>query len=229
MFKSMTTLWSTPNTQEHTNSPRWRVWKGSYQSVAKQRPLSRQQASKLWHHARKWERNTRTPGKHGGVLGRTGLAVLYSLLFDFHNFRTGRTDPSVKTLANAAAVSERSAHYGLKRLRDLGLLNWFRRCHQGHDDDGNFVLKQDTNVYVFGQIGSWLGYRAAEPPAVQPWQIGASPPLAEPLERATAAVRASDTAALADALALNPLDPLTAALQALGQSMGVLPGTAKRA
>ena len=47
-------------------------------------------AARRWHKARRFDRQTHTPGKHGGVLGRTGLAVLYALLFDFLDYATGR-------------------------------------------------------------------------------------------------------------------------------------------
>jgi hypothetical protein len=53
-----------------------------------------EQAAQFWHKARRWDRETRRPGRHGGVIGRTALATLYALLFDFLNYLTGRCDPS---------------------------------------------------------------------------------------------------------------------------------------
>jgi hypothetical protein len=73
----------------------------------------------------------RTPsGRHGGAVGHTGLQVLHTLIFDFLNYASGRLDPSYAAIARKANVCERAVATALKRLRELGILNWVRRCAQ---------------------------------------------------------------------------------------------------
>ncbi len=72
---------------------------------------------RLYHEARRFERQTRSYGRQDGALGRDGLAVLHALLFDFLNFRSGRLDPSIASIARAAAISVSSAKRGLFRLK----------------------------------------------------------------------------------------------------------------
>ena len=56
------------------------------------------------------------------------LQVLHALVFDFMNFRTGRLDPSYAAIAQKAGVCVRTVATALARLRELGILNWVRRC-----------------------------------------------------------------------------------------------------
>src|SRR3954452_15316134 len=109
--------------------------------------MSRKQAAQLWHKARRWDRDTRQPGRHGGIIGRTALAVLYALALDFQNFRTGRLDPSLDAIAEKASCCRRAVVDALARLRDLGLLTWQRRCQEDRDAEGHFRLRQCTNAY----------------------------------------------------------------------------------
>ena len=74
------------------------------------------------------DRQTHEPGRHGGAVGRTALAVLHSLVFDFLNHRTGRLDPSYAAIARKAGVCVRAVSDALKKLRELGLLHRIRRC-----------------------------------------------------------------------------------------------------
>src|SRR3954447_24707848 len=69
-----------PNPQ--TRAP-WPVWRGSVAGPVRFAAISRKQAAKLWHAARRWDRETRQRGRHGGIIGRVGLDVLYVLAFDF--------------------------------------------------------------------------------------------------------------------------------------------------
>jgi hypothetical protein len=60
----------------------WPVWRDSTTKEVKFQPVPKRQALKIWHDARRYERQTRRPGKQDGVIGRNGLAVLHALLFD---------------------------------------------------------------------------------------------------------------------------------------------------
>ena len=74
------------------------VWKGSRRSEKKFTPIARRQARAVWRHAKRLESRTRGNGPFGpvnGVISRIGLSVLNALLFDFHDYRSGRCDPEI--------------------------------------------------------------------------------------------------------------------------------------
>ena len=126
----------------------WPVWRNSVAGPVRFAPMSRKAAAKLWHAARRWDRDTRQPRRHGGIIGRTALVTLYALLFDFLNHRTGRLDPSLDAIAAKAGCCRRAVVDALARLRDLGLLVWRRRCEKTRDTEGRFRLRQRTNAYA---------------------------------------------------------------------------------
>jgi len=137
--------------------------------------LSKKAAVRLWHRARDFDRGTHEPGRHGGAVGHVGLAILHALIFDFLNHRTGRLDPSYAAIARKAGVCVRTVATALQRLRELGLLNWVRRCAESWRD-GRFVLEQQTNAYAVLPEGQWRGYRPPqEPPGPAPGTWGDPP------------------------------------------------------
>src|SRR6202000_3166909 len=71
----------------------WPVWRDSTRSEVKFAALPKRQAVRLYHKARRFERQSRAPGHQDGALGRNGLAVLHALLFDFLNYASGRLGP----------------------------------------------------------------------------------------------------------------------------------------
>jgi DNA-binding transcriptional ArsR family regulator len=89
--------------------------------------LDRNARARLMVHAEALDRRTRLPGQHGGVLKRTGLAVLRALLFHFANVLTGRCDPGYDTLARAAGVTRSTVAIALRRLEGAGILERVRR------------------------------------------------------------------------------------------------------
>ena len=127
--------------------------------------MPKKQAIRLWRRARQFDRQSHEPGRHGGAVGRTALAVLHSLVFDFLNHRTGRLDPSYAAIARKAGVCVHTVSDALKRLRELGLLHRIRRCVEDWQD-GQFRLRQETNAYLLLPESHWRGWRPpAEPPA----------------------------------------------------------------
>jgi len=106
----------------------WPVWSGSVANPVRFVALGKKAAVRLWHRARDLDRGTHQPGHHGGAVGPAALAVLHSLIFDFLNHRTGRLDPSYTAIAARAGVCVRTVATALARLRELGILNWVRRC-----------------------------------------------------------------------------------------------------
>lgn len=111
--------------------------------------LDREQRARLWFHAQALEKRTKKPGQHGGVLRRTGLAVLRALLFDFLNISSGRCDPGHEAIARAAGVAVSTVAPALDRLDTSGLLQRIRRAYWSRTALGGKILLQNTNAYLF--------------------------------------------------------------------------------
>src|SRR6516162_8019085 len=79
---------------------------------------------KLWRDAVERENATRAKGCQNGELGKAGLAVLHSLLFDFLNMKTGVCFPRVRTLQERLWpwFSRASIFRALDRLEAAGVL-----------------------------------------------------------------------------------------------------------
>src|SRR4051812_4677012 len=182
--------------------------------------MSRKAAARLWHKARAWDRETRQPGRHGGVIGRVALDVLYVLTFDFQNFRTGRLDPSLDMIAAKASCCRRAVVDALARLRDLGLLAWRRRCEETRDSQGRFRLRQRTNAYGLLPPSQWKGYRDNDPPPPDLATLGAPERVPDPIEAAVAEITSGQRKAAVAALEADPRDRLAIALAAWGRAMG---------
>lgn len=109
--------------------PQWR--RGS-QYAAAFRPLDRNARARLLYLAEALDRRTKEPGRHGGFLGRTGLAVLRALVTRFLDHRTGRLDPSIASIARAANVARSTAQAALDRLQAAGIIERTRRMARIH-------------------------------------------------------------------------------------------------
>jgi len=103
------------------------------------RDQPKKRAIRLWHRAREFDRQTHEPGRHGGAVGRTALAAMHAL--------TGRLDPSYVAISCKAGACVCAVSDALKRARELGLLHRIRRCVDDWQD-GQFRLRQETNVYL---------------------------------------------------------------------------------
>jgi hypothetical protein len=142
----------------------WPVWRDSTRKEVRFQPLPKRQAVKLYHHARRLERQTRARNRQDGAIGRNGLLALHALLFDFMHYASGRLDPSIKAIARAANISESSVKRGLVKLKAAGVVTWLRRCAEDWVG-GRFVLRQQTNAYGVLPASQWRGYA---PPAAPP-------------------------------------------------------------
>ena len=202
----------------------WPVWGNSTTKEVEFHPLPKRVATRLWHRARDFDRRTHRHGRHGGAVGHSALQVLHALVFDFLNYSSGRLDPSYAAIARKANLCERTVASALRRLRDLGILTWIRRCREQWQN-GRFTLEQETNAYAILPPTQWRGY--TPPPDVPPphpatW--GATPPLPSPLAAATALQRqGSDVRQIIAALKADPGDALAAALARLGTALQAKP------
>ena len=217
----MTMSWTLPAMPDFTALSRthapWPVWTGSVAKPVRFAAMPKKAAVRLWHRARDFDRGTHEPGHHGGAVGHTALQVLHALIFDFLNHRTGRLDPSYAAIAAKAGVCVRTVATALQRLRDLGILNWVRRCAENWRD-GRFVLEQETNAYAVLPESQWRGYRPLpEPPAV-PWPGTWGEPAPMPSALVLAALE-GDPADKVHVLAVNAMTPLERALACFQRSI----------
>jgi hypothetical protein len=199
----------------------WPVWSDSTTKEVRFRPIPKKTAIRLWHRARDFDRQTHIGGKHGGALGHAALQVLHTLIFDFLNYMSGRLDPSQAAIARKANVCVRTVATALKRLRELGILNWVRRCAESWKD-GRFVLEQETNAYAILSDSQWRGGYSPPmpPPAPHGDTWGATPPLPSVMAQATAEKAAGGTLRqMVSILDSDPTDQLAAALARLGRVM----------
>jgi hypothetical protein len=198
----------------------WPVWRDSTTSEVKFTPLPKKQATKLFHKARAFERQTRKPGHQDGALGRNGILVLHSLIFDFLHYISGRLDPSIAAIARAAHISERSVKRGLVRLKQCGVVNWLRRAAETRDEQGRFCLEQDTNAYGILPVSFWHGFIDREdtpPPEPSTW--GATPPLPDAITEALDEMHQGARRTALSILEAAEGDELAAVLASLGRAM----------
>lgn len=196
------------------------VWSDSTTKEIRFQPVPKRVATRLWHRARDFDRKTRKPDCHGGAVGHAALQVLHALIFDFLNYASGQLDPSYAAIARKANVCERTVANAVRRLKELGILNWVRRCAEKWID-GRFVLEQETNAYAVLPSSQWRGYKEPpEPPPPLSGTWGDHPPLPSVLAQAADEQRASgDLRTAIGILESDPTDRLAAALARLGQAM----------
>jgi hypothetical protein len=195
------------------------VWSESTTKPVQFTPMPKKAAVKLWHRARDFDRQTHTPGKHGGAIGPSGLQVLHVFLFDFLNYTTGRLDPSYAAIARKANICEHTVSDALKRLHGLGIITWIRRCSEEWIN-GRYVRRQLTNAYCILPTG-WRGYQAPpEMPPLHPTSWGKAVVMPSVHEEAIIEQRASgDRREVIRILALAPAGGIEAALASLGRAM----------
>lgn len=198
----------------------WPVWSGSTTKEIKFQRMPKKAATKLYHRARDFDRKTSKPGCHGGAVGHIALKVLETLIFDFLNYASGHLDPSHAQIARKANVCERTVRNALNRLRDLGILNWVRRCAEKWID-GRFTLEQETNAYAVLPPSQWRGYKEPpEPPPPMPGTWGDHSPLPSLIAQAAEERQAGgDMRAMIRILDADPSDLLARALARLGATM----------
>lgn len=184
--------------------------------------MQKKDAIRLWHKARNWDKKTRARGKHGGIIGRAGLSVLYALIHDFLSFSTGRLDPAVRTIAKAASVAERTAYTALRKLRQLGLLNWQRRCEHAIAENGRFMLRQTTNAYQLHNHKQWLGYVNDDPPPPDATALGLEPKRHDIIDRALLELAAGNHRTAYADLMSDQGDRLAVALAQFGRALGAV-------
>jgi len=130
-----------------TRQPTRRQRRGSTLDPVRFRPLDRNQRARLVFLAERYDAQTHEKGKHGGELKRTGLQVLKTLLFHFHNVHTGQCDPSYTTIAAAAGMARSAVAEAINRLEAAGIITRIRRARVVYAD-GRRRFQQWSNAYL---------------------------------------------------------------------------------
>jgi hypothetical protein len=99
------------------------------------------------------------------------------------------------------------------------LLHWQRRCREDKDEAGRFRLAQETNAYAVLPSSQWRGYIEPKPAPLEPWQLGAVPPLPDPITQAVEELRRGEQRAALAVLESDPGNALAVALARLGRAM----------
>lgn len=120
------------------------VWSDSTTKTVKFQPLPKKAATRIWHRARDFDRQTRRKNCHGGAVGHAALQVLHTLIFDFLNYASGQLDPSYAAIARKANVCERTVANALQRLRELGILNWYAAAPRSGSTGGMLLSRRRT-------------------------------------------------------------------------------------
>jgi hypothetical protein len=99
--------------------------------------------------ARRLERHSHQPGLHGGALRRTGILVLWTLLYRGPS-RHGVCDPSIGQLAEWSGCARSTVQLALQRIEAVGIMGHVRR---GLVVAGRWC--QWTSAYLFASPEQW--------------------------------------------------------------------------
>ena len=204
---------------QRTYAP-WPVWRDSTTKTVKFMPLTKKQAVKIFHKARAFERQTRQKGKQDGALGRNGLLVLHTLIFDFLNYVTGRLDPAIETIAKKTASASAASSAASPISNDPACCTGYAAPPKPATSKAASA-KQDTNAYGIVPPSQWLGFfdRLPDAPPPHPSEWGAVPPLPSVIEQAAEETRHGKRKTALSILESDPDDELAAALASLGRTM----------
>ena len=93
----------------------------------RQLPLDRNAKCRVQAYARAWSRLHAQPGQHRGPVTRAFLEVLETLLWGFHNSRSGCCFPSYERIAERAECARSTVAEALRVLEWAGVLSWQHR------------------------------------------------------------------------------------------------------
>ena len=127
----------------------WRPFAGGNRRGARRRIGAILKSARAMERRTRRERQQAHPGTRNGLLGQIGLDVLEVLYTQFLDFRTGRLEPAVATIAAAVGHSYAATHAALRRLRAAGFLHWIRRSRPlDRKEEAGPQVEQISNAYV---------------------------------------------------------------------------------
>ena len=143
-------------------------------------PLDRNAKIRIMVYARAWSTKHRQPGQHRGPLTRAFMEVLETLLWGFHNSRSGQCFPSYEAIAARAQCHRDTVYRAIKALEVADVLTWVNRIvrEQVRERDlfGNWTTRwrivRTSNAYLFRDPlpcatprERWAGASTSENPA----------------------------------------------------------------
>lgn len=126
----------------------WRPFAGGNLRGAKRRIAALLKSARELERRTRAQRQAEMPGAKNGVLGPIALEVLEVMYNRFLDYRTGRLDPSVATIAEAVGHSYDAVHRALNKLRENGFLHWVRRSRKTENEGYGPQIEQISNAYV---------------------------------------------------------------------------------
>jgi hypothetical protein len=136
-------------------------------------PLDGNAKARIMVYAKGYNAKHRQEGQHWGPLTRAFMQVLETLLWSFHNSKTGRCFPSYERIAEAAQCSRDTVYEAIKALEFANILSWVNRITriQTRERDlfGKWVYAwkviRTSNAYAFRDP---LPCHEGPPPRVRP-------------------------------------------------------------
>jgi hypothetical protein len=190
---------------------------------------AKKRVRRLLRRAQAWDAITRKPGKHGGVLGASGVAVYCALIFRW-NPETDRLYPAQETIAKDARRSVRTVRSALGTLQALRLITRKPRYVYPHKRNNRLEPSRDTDEYTLLPETHWKGYTSrnhADAPDPLPGELwGALSPVLSPIDQA---VRETDPQTKVAIMELTPptgdSEVIPKALASFARAMLGMPAT----
>jgi len=110
------------------------------------RSTKRQNVRQIVLAAKKYELHTKVFNKRTGALGGVAIEIL-DYLANLVDYRTGRLDPSIKTMMEKLRRSRDAIVRGLKALRAHGFIDWLRRYVPTGNEGAGVQVQQTSNAY----------------------------------------------------------------------------------
>jgi hypothetical protein len=161
--------------------------------------------ARIWAYAKFYNAKHRTDRQHRGPMTWATQRVLQTLLYKFHNCKTGYCFPDYEEIAEKAECHRDTVHKAINVLFDMGILDWENRFNKIFED-GKWQYITVSNAYLFRDP-----WPCAMPPEV--FESENSPGTLIPQEK--------NIKTPSKIYRLNPDTSIGATLLSLGDALGV--------
>jgi hypothetical protein len=110
-------------------------------------PLDGNAKARIYAYAKGYNAKHKRKGQHRGPITRTFFDVLKTLLWGFHNSRTGHCFPSYETIAEKAECCRDTVYEAIHALEESGILDWVHRFDKIYK--GRWQVIRTSNAYLF--------------------------------------------------------------------------------
>jgi hypothetical protein len=111
-------------------------------------PLDREAKVRIMAYAKGYNAKHRRAGQHQGPITWGFFRVLKTLLWEFHNPKTGYCFPSYETIAGRAQCCRDTVYEAIKVLEESGILDWVHRFDKIFVC-GSWQVIRVSNAYLF--------------------------------------------------------------------------------